>query len=43
MNNLPIGIIDIGSNSVRFVVYDPPYLAKAPISMRKSNAGWAGG
>lgn len=39
MNNLPIGIVDIGSNSVRLVVYDPPYLGQSPYFNEKIQCG----
>lgn len=39
MTNLPIGIIDIGSNSVRLVVYDPPYIGQSPYFNEKVQCG----
>lgn len=39
MSNLPIGIVDIGSNSVRFVVYDPPYIGQSPYFNEKIQCG----
>lgn len=35
----PIGIIDIGSNSVRLVVYDPPYIGQVPYFNEKVQCG----
>lgn len=35
----PIGIIDIGSNSVRFVVYEPPYIGEYPVFNEKVQCG----
>lgn len=39
MTQLPIGIIDIGSNSVRLVVYDPPYIGQSPYFNEKVQCG----
>jgi exopolyphosphatase/guanosine-5'-triphosphate,3'-diphosphate pyrophosphatase len=39
MTHLPIGIIDIGSNSVRLVVYDPPYIGQSPYFNEKVQCG----
>lgn len=38
-DQLPIGIIDIGSNSVRLVVYDPPYIGQSPYFNEKVQCG----
>lgn len=35
----PIAIIDIGSNSVRLVVYEPPYIGEAPVFNEKVQCG----
>lgn len=35
----PIGIIDIGSNSVRLVVYEAPYIAERPVFNEKVQCG----
>lgn len=39
MTDLPIGIVDIGSNSVRLVVYDPPYIGQTPYFNEKIQSG----
>jgi len=34
-----VGILDIGSNSVRFVVYEPPYIGEIPVFNEKVQCG----
>lgn len=35
----PIGILDIGSNSIRFVVYEPPFIGEVPVFNEKVQCG----
>jgi exopolyphosphatase/guanosine-5'-triphosphate,3'-diphosphate pyrophosphatase len=35
----PIGILDIGSNSIRFVVFEPPYIGERPVFNEKVQCG----